>query len=94
MYIKLKTAKKTAFTFFIIGTLLFFIRWVSGYEKSITLIVLAFILFAVIYNLIVLILLITQLIKHNELDSFFSMLIILLNIPIAAGYVYILIHFS
>lgn len=90
----LATAKKTAITFYIIGTLFFLILLVAGKIIPFIFLTALYLIIAVIYNLIVLAILIFQLIKHNELETFFSILIILLNIPIAAGYVYILIHFS
>lgn len=90
----LATAKKTALTFFSLGTLLFLIQLITKSEFAFAFFGFVFILIALVYNLIVLIILMVQLIRYNELDTFFSILIILLNIPIAAGYVYILIHFS
>jgi hypothetical protein len=90
----LNTAKKTALIFFITGTVLFLIQLVTKSEIAFAFFGFVFILIALVYNLIVLIILIVQLIKHNELDTFFSIVIILLNIPIAVGYAYILIHFS
>lgn len=94
MKITLKTAQKTSLIFFSIGTFLFLIQLLTKDELAFALLGLVFVLIAIVYNLIVIIILIIQLIKHNELDTFFSILIILLNIPIAAGYLYILIHFS
>lgn len=90
----LKTAKQTALIYFILGTLLFFIQWVSGYHAGVTLIEIIFLLITIVHNLTVFIILLIQLIKKNELETFFSILIILINIPVAIGYGYILIHFS
>jgi len=90
----LKAAQKTSITFYILGTLFFLILLVAGKIIPLIFLTALYLLIAVIYNLIVLAILIIQLIKHNELEAFFSILIILLNIPIALGYGYILIHFS
>lgn len=93
MKITLKIAKNTALTFFGIGTLLFLLLLLTRSLPAFAFIGFVFIVTAIIYNVTFLILLLIQLIKHNELETFFAILIILLNIPIAMGYFYILIHF-
>ncbi|MEZ4859152.1 MAG: hypothetical protein R2781_10110 [Flavobacteriaceae bacterium] len=89
----LQTAKQTALIYFILGTLLFFIQWALGYLSGVTLIGIVFLLIALVHNLTVFIILLIQLIKRNELETFFSLLIILLNIPVAIGYGYLLFFF-
>lgn len=89
-----KSAKNTALTFFSLGTFLFLLQLLTKADFAFAFFGFVFVLIAIVYNLIVLIILIIQLIKLNELETFFSILIILLNIPIAVGYVFILIHFS
>ena len=93
MKITLKTAKNTALTFFSIGTLLFVLLLLTKSLPTFAFIGFVFIVTAIIYNLTIVVLLLIQLIKQNELETFCSILIILLNIPIAIGYFYILIHF-
>ena len=90
----LQTAKKTAFIYFIVGTLLFFLHWFSVNQVGIHLIGIVFLLFAVVHNLIGFFILVFQLIKRDELETFFSILIILLNITVVIGYGYILFNYS
>lgn len=89
----LATTKKIALSFFIIGTCLFTILLVTNSEFTFVFLSVVFILVALIFTFIMLLILIVQLLKHNELDTYFSIVIILSNIPIALSYAYILIHF-
>lgn len=93
MNISLKTARLTALTFFSIGTFLFLIQCLSKEDFAFIFLGLIFIIIATIYNFIVFLILLVQLIRKNEIETFFSILIILLNIPIALGYFYILTHY-
>ena len=93
MKISIKTARLTALTFFCIDTFLFLIQWLTKEDFAFIFLGVIFISIATIYNLVVFIILLVQLIRKNELETFFSILIVLINIPIALGYFYILTHY-
>ncbi len=90
LLVSLKSAKRIAFTFFFIGTLLFLIQLLIDDSFGIAILGLVFIVVAVTFNTTILILLIIDLIRRDLLESFYSICLILVNIPIAIGYVYIL----
>ncbi|MEZ4875084.1 MAG: hypothetical protein R2793_06470 [Flavobacteriaceae bacterium] len=88
-----KKAFRTALIFFAIGSVLFLIQWAAGPQLPLYMLGFLFVVFAVVYNTLLFFILLIRLIKHNELETFFSMLILLANLPIAMGYFYILIHY-
>lgn len=53
-----------------------------------------FVVFAILFNTIVLLILLVDLIRKDRLESFYAICIILANIPIAAGYFYITIEYG
>ncbi len=90
--VSLKSAKRIALTFFSIGTLLFLIQLLFSDGFGIAFLGMLFIVIAVAFNSIVLLLLIIDLLRKDLLESFIGICIILANIPIALGYVYILLE--
>ena len=86
----LKAAKRIAGTSFVIGTLLFLFQLLLGYQLSLGIIGLAYIALALFVNGIAFLLAFIKLIKTDELDAFFAMCILLANLPIAIGYIYII----
>ncbi|MEL6811934.1 MAG: hypothetical protein AAFP76_11410 [Bacteroidota bacterium] len=91
--VSLTSAKWIAGIFFCIGTLLFLVQLLLGDSLGIAFLGAIFIVIAIIFNSITLLLLIIDLVRKDLLESFFGICIILLNVPIAAGYAYILIEF-
>ena len=91
--VSLTSAKWIAGIFFSIGTFLFLIQLLFGDSLGIAFLGAIFIVIAVIFNSITLFLLIVDLLRRDLLESFFGICIILLNVPVALGYAYILIEF-
>lgn len=92
--ISFKSARNIALVFFIIGTFLFLINAFTKEHPPIVTLGLFFVVFAVLFNCIVLFILLVDLIRKDRLESFFAICIILANIPIAAGYLYIIIEYG
>lgn len=90
---KLHSIRQTSIWFFALGSLLFLIFWAGVKFLPLIVLALAFLVFAAIYNLVILIKLIIDLIKHDRLDSFFGICLVLANYGFASLYIYLLIHF-
>lgn len=88
--ISLTTAKIMALLFFGVGTLLFLLGAITGMDNTIVVFGFLFIVFAIIFNAVVLIILFVDLIRKDQLESFIAIVITLVNIPIAVGYFYLL----
>jgi len=92
--ISFNSARNIALIFFIVGTFLFIINaFINEYPPIVTL-GFFFVVFAIIFNSIVLLILLVDLIRKDRLESFFAICIILANIPIAAGYLYIIMEYG
>lgn len=94
LIITLKAAVRIAVTFFTIGSVLFVLQFFTHDVIGLAILGLIFIVIAVIFNGITAILIIIDLIKRDRLESFTALCILLANIPIAAGYAYLLMEFN
>jgi len=92
--ISLKSARTIALIFFIVGTFLFVINVFTKEYAPIVTLGLFFVVFAILFNTIVLLILLVDLIRKDRLDSFFGICIILANLPIAAGYFYLTMEYG
>ena len=92
--ISFKSARNIALIFFIVGTFLFVINVFTKEYAPIVTLGLFFVVFAIILNSIVLLILLVDLIRKDRLESFFAICIILANIPIAAGYLYLTMEYG
>lgn len=92
--ISLNSARNIALVFFIVGTFLFVINTFIKEYPPIVMMGLFFVVFAILFNTIVLLILLVDLIRKDRLESFYAICIILANIPIAAGYFYITIEYG
>jgi len=92
--ISFNSARIIALIFFIVGTFLFLINAFTKEYPPIVTFGFLFVVFAVIFNSIVLFILLVDLIRKDRLESFFAICIILSNIPIAAGYLYIIMEYG
>lgn len=90
--ISLKAAKRVALTTFILGTVLFLLQIIFGEKAGIIGLGLLFILVAFILNSILFLVALINLIKTDQLESFFVMCILLINLPVAAGYTYFILE--
>jgi len=86
--------RNIAATFFCIGTLLFLLQITIGKSIDLIFVGLLFVVIAIIFNLIVLLVLIINLIQFDQLHTLKSIGIIVLNLPIAAGYLYLILEYS
>ncbi|MEM7086128.1 MAG: hypothetical protein AAF489_08105 [Bacteroidota bacterium] len=92
--ISFRSARNIALIFFIVGTFLFILNmFIPDYSPIVTL-GLIFTAFAVIFNTVVLLILLVDLIRKDRLESFFAICIILANLPVAAGYAYLVIQYG
>ncbi len=94
LMVRLKVAKKTALSFFIIGTILFVMEFLLGDLGTLVFLGIAFVAVAVLVNSIIVLLALIDLIRKDRLESFYAICVLLANIPIAVLYVYLLIKFS
>ena len=92
--ISLKSARTIALIFFIVGTFLFVINVFTNEYPPIITLGLFFVVFAVLFNTIVLLILLVDLIRKDRLDSFFGICNILANLPIAAAYFYLTMEYG
>jgi len=92
--ISFKSARNIALIFFIAGTFLFILNAFTNDNPPTVVLGVFFVAFAVIFNSIVLFILLVDLIRKDLLESFFAICIILTNIPVAAGYVYIIVEYG
>ncbi|GAB5401376.1 MAG: hypothetical protein Aureis2KO_29610 [Aureisphaera sp.] len=93
LIVSFKSAKWIAITFFCIGTLLFLIQLLLGDAMEIAFLGMLYTAFAVLFNGTILLFLIIDLIRRDLLESFYGICLILANVPIAMGYVYLLLEF-
>lgn len=92
--ISFKWARNIALIFFIIGTFLFLINAFTKEYQPIVMLGFLFVVFAIIFNSIVICILLVDLIRKDRLESFFAICIILANIPVAAGYFYVIMEYG
>lgn len=92
--ISFKSARNIALIFFIVGTFLFILNAFTNENPPTVMLGVSFVAFAVIFNSIILLILLVDLIRKDRLESFFAICIILANIPIAAGYAYIIVEYG
>ncbi|MEM7187285.1 MAG: hypothetical protein AAF466_11565 [Bacteroidota bacterium] len=93
LMITLRGAARIAGTFFTIGTLLFLIQLALGQRLSIVFLGLAFIVIALLFNGICALLTLIDLIRKDRLESFCALCILLANLPVAMGYLYMLTYY-
>jgi hypothetical protein len=92
--ISLKSARIIALIFFILGTFLFVVNVFIREDQPLVMLGLFFVVFAVLFNSIILLILLVDLIRKDRLESFFAICIILANLPIAAGYLYLTLEYG
>jgi hypothetical protein len=92
--ISIKSARIIALIFFILGTFLFVVNVFIREDQPLVMLGLFFVVFAVLFNSIVLLILVVDLIRKDRLESFFAICIILANLPIAAGYLYLTLEYG
>jgi len=92
--ISFKSARNIALIFFIVGTFLFILNAFIDEYPPMMMLGFFFVVFAIVFNSVVLLILLVDLIRKDRLESFFAICIILANIPIAAGYVYIITEYG
>jgi len=85
---KTQTAIKIAATFFGIGTFIFIGHYFAPEAPIWFMLGFVFMLLATLINSVLVLLNIIKLIKYDQLETFFSICILLLNIPVAAVYIY------
>ncbi|NND64040.1 MAG: hypothetical protein HKN48_12690 [Flavobacteriaceae bacterium] len=85
--------KRIALLFFIVGTLLFFLGIIVPEPFGIFVLGLLFTVIAVLISTVLFAILLVDLIKHDRLESFFGICILLANLPIAATYFYVLTNY-
>ena len=93
LIISFKTTKWMALIFFVVGTLLFLLRGLANNHFIIIILGRVFIAFAAVFNSIILIILLVDLIRKDRLESFYAICIVLANIPIAITYAYIILEY-
>ena len=92
--ISIKSARIIALIFFILGTFLFVVNVFIREDQPLVMLGLFFVVFAVLFNSIILLILLVDLIRKDRLESFFAICIILANLPIAAGYLYLTLEYG
>jgi len=80
--------------FFTLGSLLFIAQLILGDFVPLAIIGLIYIGIALLFNGIAFLLALIDLIKKDRLESFYSLLLLLLNLPVAAGYAYVLLDMN
>ncbi len=90
--ISLKTAKILALVTFLIGTILFIVQFIFGEGIGITGLGLMFIVVAFLVNTVMFLIAFIDLLRTDHLESFYVMCILLINLPIAIGYAYLIIE--
>ncbi len=93
LMVSLRSAKIIALVFFILGTLLFGIQFLVSDLIGLIGLGLFYLCLAIIFNGIIALLLLIDLIRKDYLESFYGLCIILTNIPVAALYAYLIIEF-
>lgn len=93
LMVSYRSAKISALVFFCIGTLLFLLQYFFGRAFGLLFIGFAFVVFAAVYNCILFLLLLIDLIRRDRVESFFGLCLILANLPIAWVYLYILTEY-
>ena len=90
---KIRTAFRIAASFFGIGTFIFLGHLMAPETPIWFILGFIFILVAILVNGLAVIGCIAKLIKYDRLETFFSICILLINVPVAAFYLHVVLKF-